>query len=70
MLNLELPGVSLLSAVSLIGAFFSASPVATRYVSPFLRCIKRCCKEQEQVFQKTVGSNTTQRVEIFSETSA
>lgn len=33
--------------------FFSASPVATRYVSPFLRCIKRCCKEQEQVFQKT-----------------
>lgn len=53
MLNLELPGVSLLLAVSLIGAFFSASPVATRYVSPFLRCIKRCCKEQEQVFQKT-----------------
>ncbi len=53
MLNLELPGVSLLLAVSLIGAFFSASPVTTRYVSPFLRCIKRCCKTLEQVFQKT-----------------
>lgn len=59
MLNHELVGVSLFFAVSLIGAFFSASPVATRYVSPFLRCIKRCCKEQEQVFQKTVGLNTT-----------
>ena len=59
MLNLELPGVSLLFAVSLFGDFFSASPVSTRYVSPFLRCIKRCCKALEQVFQKTVGSNTT-----------
>lgn len=68
MLNLELPGVSLLSAVSLIGAFFFCVAVATRYVSPFLRCIKRCCKEQEQVFQKSVALNTTQRVEIFSET--
>lgn len=60
MLNHELVGVSLFFAVSLIGAFFFC--VACRYavwVSPFLRCIKRCCKEQEQVFQKTVGLNTT-----------
>ena len=55
MLNLELPGVSLLLAVSLLELFFFASPVATRYVSPFLRCIKRCCKGQEQVFLKTVS---------------
>lgn len=54
MLNLELPGVSLFKFGCFPDwSFFFLSPVATRYVSPFLRCIKRCCKEQEQVFQKT-----------------
>ena len=50
MLNLELTGESLLSAVSLMELFFSASPVASRYVSPFLRCLKRLPGEQEQDF--------------------
>lgn len=54
MLNLELPGVSLLLAVSLIGAFFFLRRLSLRGMFRlFLRCIKRCCKEQEQVFQKT-----------------
>lgn len=55
MLNLELPGVSLFK----FGCFPDWSFFFLRRLSLrgmfrlFLRCIKRCCKEQEQVFQKT-----------------
>lgn len=52
MLNLELPGVSLLLAVSLIGAFFSASPVATRYVSPFYAASKGVVRNRSKFFRK------------------
>lgn len=54
MLNRELPGVSLILnlAVFLIGAFFSASPVATRYVSPFLRCLKGVAGSKSKFFIK------------------
>ena len=62
--------------------FFSASPVATRYVSPFLRCLQRCRIEQEQVFhgnqrleyypkgwrflRKPYGPNLSQRETAFT----
>ena len=67
MLNLELVGVSLYSAVSLIRAFFCASPVATRYVSPFYATrIAVPRMTTSKVLPKTVGMNTTCKVEIFS----
>jgi len=34
-----------------------------------LRSSERCCSEQKQVFTETGGTNTTRRVEIFSETT-
>lgn len=60
MLNLELVGVSLYSAVSLIRAFFCASPVATRYVSPFLRH-KNCGAEDDY----KQGSAENRRLEYY-----
>lgn len=66
MLNLELPGVSLFKFGCFPDwSFFSASPVATRYVSPFYAASKGVVRSKSKFSENRNGLNTTRRVEIF-----